>query len=308
MITTNETDAGGERLDHYLVRLGFAESRRAARDLIDRDLVTVNGYRARKGDLIRESDRVDLQPLSATASVLAPDPALAIELLYSDPAIIVVNKPGLMPCHPLHRGEVGTVMNAVVARFPEVAQVGGTAREGGLVHRLDNGTSGALMIARNDQAYEQLRRNLKDGAIRRSYLAMVAGRLETAIEIDDPIGHRGTQRMATVSSKAARLRGIARPASSHIAPLRPVREFTLVSVTPQTGSRHQIRVHLASRGLPIAGDTLYGGPPIGLAPGRFWLHLSKIDFDSGRGPVHVSAPLPADLAALLAPANTSAGP
>lgn len=302
MITTNETDAGAERLDHYLVRLGFAESRRAARDLIDRNLITVNGYRARKGDLIHEGDRIELQP-SLDAPALTPDPTIAIDLLYSDPAIIVVNKPGLMPCHPLHRGEVGTVMNAIVARFPEVALVGGTPREGGLVHRLDNGTSGALLIARTDQAYAQLRRDLKGGAIRRGYLAMVAGRLETAIEIDDPIGHRGARRMATGSSPAARMRGIARPASSHVEPIRPAGDFTLVSVTPRTGSRHQIRVHLASRGLPIVGDALYGGPPIGLAPERFWLHLSEIDFNSGRGPVRVSAPLPADLAALLARAD-----
>jgi len=135
-----------ERLDLYLVRLGWARSRRAARELLANGLVRVNGRSLTKGDLIAEDDAVEV----ATASplpALAPDPKLNLEILFRDGAMLVVNKPAPMPCHPLRPGELGTVMNGIAAAFPEAAFAGEDPREGGLVHRLDNGTSGALIVA-----------------------------------------------------------------------------------------------------------------------------------------------------------------
>ncbi len=292
---------GRERLDQYLIRLGFADSRRAARELIDRRRVSVNGRRPRKGDVVGASDRVKVEP-GAPAAALAPDPAVQIDLLYNDAAVLVVNKPGLMPCHPLRPGETGTLMNGVVARVPETAAAGPAEREGGLVHRLDNGTSGAVMVARTIDAHTRLRNDLRTGNITRRYQALVVGGVESGLEIDAPIGHRrGSSRRMGTRSESAPLRGHPRPASTRVEPLRQIGRFTLLAVTPLSGSRHQIRVHLANAGYPIVGDTLYGAPPTAALPeGRFWLHLGQIEFESpADGRAIVSAALPAELCAII---------
>lgn len=293
---------GRERLDQYLIRMGFADSRRAARELIDQRRVSLNGRRPHKGDVVGGDDRVEVEA-AAPLPALLPDPDVPVALLYSDAAVLVVNKPGLMPCHPLKRGESGTLMNGVVARFPEVATAGQAEREGGLVHRLDNGTSGAVLVARTLEAQAHLRRELRSANIARRYQALVVGRLENRLEIDEPIGHRRgrSRRMGTASAAGIRLRGHARAASTRAEPLRRFGDFTLVAVTPRTGSRHQIRVHLADAGYPIVGDTRYGAAPAtGLPEGRFWLHLGQIEFESpAGGRAIVKAPLPAELLAVL---------
>ena len=283
-----------ERLDLYLVRLGWARSRRAARELLANGLVRVNGRSLTKGDVIAEDDAVEV----ATASplpALAPDPKLNLEILFRDGAMLVVNKPAPMPCHPLRPGELGTVMNGIVAAFPEAAFAGEDPREGGLVHRLDNGTSGALIVALEHRALTDLREAVRAGRIRRDYQALVVGNVKQSLEIEFPIAHdpRHARRMTIATSLA----GGARPASTSIEPIRRVGDFTLVWARPRTGMRHQIRVHLAHAGHPIAGDVLYGGPRLeALSQGRFWLHLAELELRSpASGPVRVQAPLPGDL-------------
>ena len=296
-----EPRGGHERLDQYLVRTGLAGSRRAARALIEERCVRINGRRPRKGDVVRAGDRVEVEHTPARPALLA-DPAHRIDLLYVDQSLLIVNKPGLIPCHPLRPGERGTLMNGVAARFPETAAAGASEREGGLVHRLDNGTSGAVMVARNREAHARLRGELRAGRIIRTYLALVMGNLSRELKLDDPIGHRRgrSHRMGTLSSGLP-LRGRPRPAATRVAPVRRVGRFTLVSVTPRSGTRHQIRVHLASAGHPIANDTLYGAPRIAtLAQGRLWLHLSRLELASQAGSaVAVEAPLPDDLRGVL---------
>lgn len=294
-----------ERLDHYLVRLGFARSRRDAREMLSRGLVRVNGRTRSKGDLLGASDRVEVAPAPALAP-LAPDPDLKLEILFRDAAVIVVNKPAPLACHPLRPGERGTVMNGVVARFPEAATAGDNPREGGLIHRLDNGTSGALLVALTAQAFAELRSAIRAGRIRRTYQALVAGDLKESLQIEAPLAHhpRSARRMLAVEEAHTG----ARPAATTVEPLRRVGRFTLVAVMPRTGMRHQIRVHLAQAGHPIAGDALYGGPPLSaLAPGHFWLHLAEIEFRSpASGPVRVRSPLPRDLEDALTEARRDA--
>ena len=294
-----------ERLDLYLVRLGWARSRRAARELLANGLVRVNGRSLTKGDLIAEGDAVEV----ATASplpALAPDPKLDLEILFRDGAMLVVNKPAPMPCHPLRPGELGNVMNGIVAAFPQAAFVGDNPREGGLVHRLDNGTSGALIVALEHRAFTALREAIRAGHIRRDYQALVGGNIKQSLEIEFPIAHdpRNARRMTIATSLA----GGARPASTSIEPIRRVGDSTLVWARPRTGMRHQIRVHLAHAGHPIAGDLLYGGPRLeALAEGRFWLHLAELELRSpASGPVRVHASLPGDLDLALREAGSRA--
>jgi 23S rRNA pseudouridine1911/1915/1917 synthase len=295
-------DASKERLDHYLVRTGFAPSRRVAQELIERGMVRLNGRRSKKSEIVDAGDRVEVAAPRQHAAI-EPNPDLELEVIHEDAAAIVVNKPGGLPCHPLEAGERGTVMNAVVARFPETASAGDKPLEGGLVHRLDNGTSGALLIARNGGAFEKLRDAIRAGRVARRYEALVAGYIEARIQIDTPIAHhaKNARKMVVGDPASANAKRAGRAAATIVEPVRRVGEFTLVSVTPKTGSRHQIRVHLASIGHPIVGDALYGGPAsAALTHGRFWLHLHEVAFDSPAiGHVKVTAPIPSDLMKLI---------
>lgn len=287
-----------ERLDHYLVRVGFAPSRRVAQELVERGMVRINGRRSKKSEIIGTDDVVEVAP-TQKYSPIERNRDLTLAVLHEDGAVVVVNKPGGIPCHPLRAGERDTVMNAAAARFPDTATAGDKPLEGGLVHRLDNGTSGALLIARNRGAFEKLRDSIRAGRIARRYEALVLGALEQKIEIDVPIAHHGKnpRKMVAGDRDSANPKRAGRIAMTMVEPLRRVGEFTLVSVAPKTGSRHQIRVHLADAGHPIVGDTLYGGPASELlAHGRFWLHLCDVAFDSPAvGHVKVTAPLPPDL-------------
>ncbi len=331
------------------MRLGYAPSRRAATELISHGRVRVNGRRFRKGETIAPGDRVEVADAPGGYGI-EPNPDLKIAILFEDAGVIIADKPSLMPCHPLRSEERVTVMNAIVAAYPETAHAGDKPLEGGLVHRLDNGTSGALIIARDRQAFVAMRDALRAGRVTRHYRALVAGRLDGAIEIATPIAHhpKNPRKMVVVdqtvvpnakgfpgriddppyssirpladrngdkfdltkrsstpalpSPVIARYRSSPRPALTRVEALSYKSGFTLVQVTPRTGSRHQIRVHLANIGHPLAGDRLYGGPPLeGLSTGRFWLHLAELEFDSpAGGRVRLTAPLARDLEDSLA--------
>ena len=284
------------------MRTGFASSRRVAQELVERGLVRINGRRSKKSEIVGADDDIEVASTNRRA-VIEPNADLALEVIHEDASVIVVNKPGGVPCHPLNADERDTVMNAVVARFPEIATVGEKPLEGGLVHRLDNGTSGALLIARNRGTFDKLRDAIRSGRIARRYEALVAGALERKTEIDAPIAHhaKNARKMIVGDPSSANPKRAGRAASTVVDPIRRVGDFTLLSIAPKTGSRHQIRVHLASIGLPIVGDTLYGGPASEtLAHGRFWLHLCEVAFDSPAiGHVKVTAPIPEDLKKLL---------
>ena len=286
------------RLDRYLVHAGLAPSRRAAQELIAGGMVRVNGVRCRKAQAVRKNDRIEVIN-QLRAETIEPNPAILLENLYTDDALIIVNKPGAMPCHPLRSGERETVMNAVVAQFPETSSAGATPREGGLVHRLDNGTSGALMIARNRDAFASLRDAIRNGKVQRTYLALVAGALTSRMELRAPIAHHRSnpRKMAPGKAASANRKRAGRSATTIVQPVQRIGRWTLVRAMPRTGSRHQIRIHLANAGFPIVGDTLYGGPEVtGLARGQFWLHLSELELDSPAGAhIKVTASLPKDL-------------
>jgi 23S rRNA pseudouridine1911/1915/1917 synthase len=287
-----------ERLDRCLVRLGLAASRRAASALIETGRVRVNGRHIRKGAIVGAGDQVELTaPLEPVT--IHPNPDLAVPVLFADASILIVNKPALIPCHPIRPGERGTVMNAIAAIHPETAAIGIQSREGGLIHRLDNGTSGALIVARTADTFTTLRAAIRSGAIGREYRALVAGEVASVIEIVSPIAHHARNPRKMVTGEDAGKS--ARQAATVATPLSHYDGLTLLKILPRTGRRHQIRVHLASIGHPLAGDGLYGGPPLKeLAAGRVWLHLARLDLDSPTsGRIQVVAPLPEDLRATL---------
>jgi 23S rRNA pseudouridine1911/1915/1917 synthase len=282
--------------------------------------VRVNGWRYRKGEAIRAGDQVEVLPEASAASLAKSK--ISLEILYEDDGLLIVAKPPMLPCHPRESNEEATVITLLARDYPEVAEFGEKPFEGALVHRLDNGTSGALMIARTRESRAFMREALRAGRILRRYEALIEGRLESPAELNWTVAHhrKNPARMviadglpmpadATRSQRIVRApyRGTPREAFSRVEPIRQIGAFTLVDVIPQTGRRHQIRVHLAGAGRPIANDELYGGPKSApLEQGRFWLHLKELRFTSLTGhEVQVIAPRPADLGLALAGTRVS---
>jgi 23S rRNA pseudouridine1911/1915/1917 synthase len=303
-----EPSEAGMRVDHWLVAHLEGMSRSRVRALTGDGQVRLNGRRARKGDRVGAGDIIEVRELPPPAGWAAePDPSLPLTLLHEDARVVVVDKAAGVPSHPLRFQEMGTVAQALVARFPEMASVGYSPREPGLLHRLDTQTSGVLVAARDAEAFDALRASLREGRFDKRYQALCVGRLGAPQLIDWPIsadrGDPTRVRVCRDAGEAARLR--ARPAETEVLEARVLEElaggpFTLVTVRALMARRHQVRAHLAALGHPLVGDVPYGGPAL---PGldRHFLHASFITFPHpDGGEVRVTSPLPEDLASLLA--------
>ncbi len=292
---TLSVGAGAVRLDTFLRGALPAMSRRLVRRLIAEGAVCVNGRPAAKGVRVAPGDRVTLPDLPAT---ITPEPGLALAVLHEDDALVALDKPGGIPGHALDPRQRGTAAAFLLARYPEMADVGDPLAPG-LVHRLDSGTSGLLVAARTRAAHCALRAALRARAVEKRYLAWVAGDASAldGARVALPLAHdpRDRRRMLPAT---ARVR--AWPAETRLAIVAAGRERSLVEATILTGVTHQVRVHLAARGHPVLGDVLYGGAPAGLPRGRHALHAAGLTLPhptDGR-PLSLSALLPADLAAL----------
>lgn len=287
--------AAGERLDAFVHRAVPGLSRRLVRRLIAGGDVRVNARRARKGTRLGAGDRVTLPELP---SRLAPEPELALAVIHEDAHLVVVDKPGGMPAHALDPRERGTAAAFLLARHPELADVGAPLAPG-LVHRLDSGTSGLLVAARTVAAYAGLRAAFRARAVEKRYLAVVAAGPEvrgahvTASLAHDP---RDRRRMIPAPPGAR-----AWDAATEVEVVATREDRALVAATIRSGVTHQVRVHLALLGHPVLGDTLYGGAPAGLPAGRHALHAAglRLPHPADGRPLALESPLPADLEALL---------
>jgi 23S rRNA pseudouridine1911/1915/1917 synthase len=250
-------------------------------------VVRPKSFRLRGGELIE----VDL----VTEDPLPPEPG-GVPVRYEDERLLVVAKPAGMVTHPTARRREGTLVNRLLGMGVPLSSVGGPDRPG-IVHRLDAGTSGLLLVAKDDEAHRALARLLAARAVERRYLALVRGRVEhDAFSIEAPIARRGAHMAVSRQS--------GREAESEVEVRERLPAATLVEVRPRTGRTHQIRVHLASIGHPILGDAAYGGGgdearALGLP--RPFLHAWRLAFDhpfSGER-LEVDEPLPDDLASAL---------
>lgn len=263
-LEVGEEDAG-ERLDVVLSRRVPQLSRARARALVDEGGVRVCGRLAKKSHKVATGDWIEVHDMPGPADFdAAPDPDLALEVLLETEAYVVVDKAAGVPSHPLKEGELGTLANALVARYPEMRGVGYSKREPGIVHRLDIDTSGVMLAARNQEAFEALRKQLEAGEIEKHYLARCQGVVPAPIVIDLPMANdprdRRKVRVCTDSREIKRLR--AQPARTEVLTSTPAAHGSLVEVRADNARRHQIRAHLAAIGHPLLGDTLYGGPPL----------------------------------------------
>lgn len=300
-LEVNEDDAGS-RLDVFLVRRVEGMSRAKARKLIEGGDVRVNGRRARKGVRVTSGDRVGLDELPPPADFPAlPDPDETLVVRYEDTHLVVVDKPAGIPTHPLRPHEQHTLAGALLVRYPEMATVGYAQREPGILHRLDNDTSGLVLAARSKVAFDVLRVALQQGRIEKRYLALVEGTVTPGI-IDAPIAPHPTdpRRVHACVDPLDRARAKARPARTEIVRVERFAEFSLLEVSASVAVRHQIRAHLAAVGHPLVGDRLYGGAVVEGLSGHF-LHASRVAFDHPLEPerVEVASPLPPPLRAVV---------
>jgi 23S rRNA pseudouridine1911/1915/1917 synthase len=291
-------DAPRDRLDRAVARL-FGVSRGRAMEWIAEDRVRVDGRRSPKGAQVGPGAHVSVRRPPPDAPI--PQPELSVRIVHADAHLVVLDKPPGMPSHPLKPGETGTAANALVGRFPELAAIGPSAREGGLVHRLDTDTSGLLLAARTEPAHAMLRAQFAARTVEKGYLALVRGELHAGGEIDVPLAHdpHDARKVRAASDPEWAEAHDARPAATRFTPLERRAGFTLVDVEIATGVLHQIRAHLAFIGHPLAGDALYGGPVLsGLS--RHFLHAARLAFTHPDGTrARFDSPLPSDLAKVL---------
>ena len=244
----------GARTDRALAEL-LDLSVNAVRRMLDNGRVTVGRRKPKKGDPIKAGDVVVVE---GSGAWLVPDPSLAVPVVFVDDDVIIVDKPAGIACHPLYPGEGGTVVDALVARHPEIAHASDDEREAGLVHRLDTGTSGCLAIARNRGAWTALRAAFSTSHdVTKTYTAVVEGRLDRALDLTSSIAHDPADpRRMLVDDAGHAAHTIAKPISSSSSSSSSS-SYTLVEATIDgPGRRHQIRVHLANAGFPLVGDVL----------------------------------------------------
>lgn len=293
----------GQRLDRILVQRLPGVGRKGASELVGRGDVRVDGRRAVKAEQPAAGARVTVRLPEGAAAVPEPGP---LDVLLERADLVVVDKPAGQPSAVLRGTDRGTLVNALLARYPEMAHVGFGEREPGLLHRLDTQTSGVLVAARHAEAFTALRSALESGTLHKTYLAVVeAERIDEGGVVSEWLGpHPRNRRKVVVYPADA---PGARPARSQYRVLERSGRWALVEVSAPRAYRHQVRVHLASLGAPIAGDLLYGGADVGLGE-RHALHASSVSHTGHvPEPFSVSSPLPADLVGLLRQGSTVVG-
>ncbi len=285
----------GERLDKVLVARLDQLSRVQAQALIRDGLVTVNNRSAKASYRIEGGESISVQlPIEEEEIEIQPE-TIPLVILYEDDQIAVIDKPAGMVVHPSYGHRSGTLVNAILGRWPESAALTGEERAG-IVHRLDKDTSGVIVVAKTAAALEHLRAQFKARTVRKRYIALVEGMPETPEGIiDAPIGRDPNQRKRMAVARDGR------EAVTEFRVLETYAYHSLVEVFPRTGRTHQIRVHMAFIGHPVVGDGVYGRRKQRIKMKRHFLHAATLTItrpDTGE-PLTVESPLPVGLQDVL---------
>ncbi len=297
-------DLSGHRADEAVLRSFPGFSRKEVKELFEAGRVRGSGRRLRKGDRVETGTELVVE---APAVAIAPDASIPLTVLFESDDFVIVDKPAGLPPAPLVRTETRSLAAALLARYPEMLGVGFREREPGLVHRLDNETSGVVLAARSAAAFQAARALFESSLIEKRYLAVVADGLPEQGEVETLLGPDTAEpRRVRVYDQAPD--GYAKRAYTRYRVLERGTRFTLVELSVERAFRHQIRVHLAHLGYPIAGDALYGGPVVPELGARHALHGSYIAWagDARRAGFGAEAGLPAELRALLGGAGGGA--
>lgn len=308
-IAVNEEQAG-VRLDKLLLQAVPALGRAGAKRLFEGGKVRLHdggaerGRRVAKGDVAKAGDvvSIDVAP-EAQSQAAVPDPALPLVVVYETDEVLIFDKPAGQPSAPLEPGETGTLANALLARYPECANIGFSPREPGLCHRLDTETSGLVMAARTKDAFDVLTKAIKEERIDKRYLLVCEAKdLPESGTIEIPLAPHPKDRRRVLACVHPRdvARYAPRPARTTFTKVSEHGGYALVEARAGKAMRHQIRAHFAALGHPLVGDGLYGGPAAeGLS--RHALHASLISWggDATVPAFTVKSPLPADIGALV---------
>jgi len=302
-----EPDHAGTRLDSFLAAQLRDLSRTRIQALMDEGRVLVNGLAAKPSYRIEVNEIIAIEIPQPPEPAVTPEP-IPLDILYEDADIAVINKPANMIVHPGAGADAGTMVAALRHRFGAgdgdgLSSVGGPLRPG-IVHRLDKGTSGAIIVARNDAAHKRLVEAFRGREVEKTYLALLHGNLKgESGRIEMPIARDLRHR-----SRMTARRREGREARTDWRVRFRVGAFTLVEADLHTGRTHQIRVHFSALAAPVVGDTLYGAPRqerVGntVLPSleRNFLHAARVAFDHPRTSERVEfrAPLPSELQAYL---------
>jgi 23S rRNA pseudouridine1911/1915/1917 synthase len=293
-------DIPNERLDVLLVRQVSDDglSRAQFQQLIHEGKVTVNGKTAKPSLKLKGGEQIAVALPSAPQNDTVAPEAMPLHIVYEDSDLAVIDKPAGLVVHPGDGNERGTLVNALLARYPEIAQIPYDARRRGIVHRLDKDTSGLLVIARNAAAQLNLTAQFSARTVQKTYRALVENAPKTPTgRIDAPIARDPVQRKRMAVMRAGK---------SAITEYRVIdADFpdgqALLEVNLLTGRTHQIRVHLAFIGCPIVGDAVYGLRKQRVKLKRHFLHAAKLAFDHPAGGERLSfeSPLPDELQNVL---------
>jgi len=259
-------ETGGIRLDAALLSQFPSSTRAFCRAACAEGDVSVDGKPAIKGLKLHGGEHVVVRRLAeACDNRVAPNPAIQVRCVFEDAALLAFDKPAAQPVQPLTYRETGTLMNGVVARWPDVRDVGDQPLMAGALHRIDADTSGLVLVARTPAAFDSLRAQFAAQTVRKTYLALVEGAVAVGGTLENDLVHDPTLpfcRMIDVKRARARVKAAPLHAVTHFSPIGHVscgnEERTLLEVTIYTGVTHQIRAQLAHAGLHIVNDRLYG--------------------------------------------------
>ena len=295
-----DAGAGGERVDRFLAGRMEGFSRAAVQRLIEDGRVLVNGLTVRARRLVRPGDRIEVSVPPPVRTGLAAE-EVPLTVLHEDADLLVVDKPAGMIVHPAGRIVTGTLVNALLARCPDLSGIGGELKPG-IVHRLDKGTSGCIAVAKNDAAHRAISAQFARREVYKEYLAIVHGA---------PPAPRGVlegliARHPVERKRMAVRRDRGREAVTRYEVLERFDGFSWLALRLHTGRTHQIRVHMAHMGCPVLGDVLYARrrerTAAGVEAGRPMLHAWRLGFrhPSTGEELRFEAPVPADIARVLA--------
>ena len=295
-------DEDGTRLDSFLAAALPDRSRAQIQRLIKDGLVSGPLKDLRPSSAVRAGQKYTIEvPAPVAVTAIAEDLPLAI--LHEDADVVVLDKPAGMVVHPAAGHDSGTLVNALLHHVDDLSGIGGELRPG-IVHRLDRGTSGVMVVAKNDAAHQELARQFHDREVEKEYVALVWGLVQQGRRIDAPIGRDPSDRQK-MSTRARR----ARSAVTRVTKAEHLKGVSLLHVAIATGRTHQIRVHLSAIGHPIVGDPTYGGVHRRVANdlravqrlARPFLHAARLVFThpTEGGTMEFTSPLPNDLQSVI---------
>jgi 23S rRNA pseudouridine1911/1915/1917 synthase len=297
-----DAEQDGIRLDNFLTAMLPDQSRSQIQRLIKDGHVHGPSPSLRPSSAVKTGQSYSIDIPAPVAASVDPEP-LPLRIVFEDPDVVVLDKPAGMVVHPAAGHTSGTLVNALLHHVKDLSGIGGVLRPG-IVHRLDRGTSGLMVVAKNDEAHEELSRQFRDREVEKEYVTLVWGVVQNGRRIDAPIGRDPGQRQK-MSTRARR----ARSAVTRVTFARHFKGVSLLRVAIATGRTHQIRVHLAAIGHPVVGDAVYGGVHRRV-PGdlravlrleRPFLHATRLAFTHPRDGrrVEFDSPLPPDLETVL---------